>query len=208
MKKGNFKKDFFTIPNSITIVRVIAIPFLIWLMYLSPDKGPSTLHFWASWLFVIIAFTDLFDGYLARKWDQVTITGQFLDPLADKLLVTSMLIALVDLNRITGTIAILMIGRDLAISGLRSIAASEGITISASPLGKIKTTFQMFALMFLLIQGTYDWDFLFVKVPFDFNKQGNMFLYIALVISYVGAIEYVYNFIKVAFKDEKETPQS
>ena len=124
-------------------MRIIAIPFLVWFIYLSPSNAPSQYHFWAPWIFTIIGFTDILDGYLARKWNQTTVMGQLLDPLADKLLVTSMLIALVDQGRILGLIAILLIARDFAMSGLRSIASSRNIIIQARWWGKIKTLFQM-----------------------------------------------------------------
>ncbi len=199
MAKGDFKKDLFTVPNSLTMIRIIAIPFLVCFIYLSPENSPSEYHFWAPWLFTIIGFTDFFDGYIARKYNKTTVMGKLLDPLADKLLVTSMLIAFVDLHRVSGVIAILLIGRDFAMSGIRSIASSENIIIGASWWGKFKTTFQMIGLMFLLVQGKYIWYFGFASPMVDFNFLGNLSLYIALVLSYIGFFAYSHSFIKTVF---------
>ena len=199
MVRTKFKRDLLTIPNSLTMVRILAIPFLVWIIYQSPKDAPSVYHFWGPWLFTIIGFTDILDGYLARKWNQTTVMGKLLDPLADKLLVTSMLIAFVDQGKVLGVVAILLIARDFAMAGLRSIASSENIIIQARWWGKIKTMFQMIGLMFLLVQGKYVWHFGFASPMVNFNLIGNYSLYIAVVLSYVGFIIYFMNFIKQSF---------
>ncbi len=204
MAKGDFKKDLLTIPNSLTLMRIIAIPFLVLFIYLSPSEAPSEYHFWAPWIFTIIGFTDILDGYLARKWNQTTVMGELLDPLADKLLITSMLIAFVDQGRIMGLLAILLIARDFAMSGLRSIASSKNIIIKARWWGKIKTLFQMIGLMFLLVQGKYVWHFGFASPIVDFNRIGNYSLYIAVVLSYIGFIFYLISFIRKVFANEEK----
>ena len=199
MAKGDFKKDLLSIPNILTLMRIIAIPFLVWIIYLSPQKAPSQYHFWGPWLFTLIGLTDILDGYLARKWNQTTVMGQLLDPLADKLLVTSMLIAFVDQGRISGTIAILLIARDFAMSGLRSIASSMNIIIPAKWWGKMKTMFQMLGLNFLLIQGEYLWHLGFTSKITNFNLIGNYALYLATIFSYLGFFLYMKSFVKEAF---------
>jgi CDP-diacylglycerol--glycerol-3-phosphate 3-phosphatidyltransferase len=199
MVRTKFKRDLLTIPNVLTIMRIIAIPFLVWIIYLSPKDGPSVHHFWGPWLFTIIGFTDILDGYLARRWNQTTVMGKLLDPLADKLLVVSMLVALVDQGRVSGVLAVLLIVRDFAMSGLRSIASSENIIIQAKWWGKAKTMFQMIGLMFLLVQGKYVWHFGFASPLVNFNQIGNYSLYVATIVSYLGFILYFRDFIKKSF---------
>jgi len=144
------------IPNYLTIARIFFVPLLIAVMV----KERVLLHFngmvvtndlVALMIFWVAAATDLLDGYLARRWQQVTTIGTLLDPIADKLLVSAALIALVQERVVPAWLVVLLIGREFAVSGLRSIAASEGFTISASELGKTKTVFQVVAISLLMI---------------------------------------------------------
>lgn len=134
------------LPNSITLSRVATVPVLIWLLSAhSPIHTPGLQEAAASLLFVAAAITDGLDGYLARKRQQITTIGMLLDPLADKLLITAAYIALVAYNprMVPPWIAVLIIGREFLVSGLRSIAAAEGFTITASEIGKLKTVLQI-----------------------------------------------------------------
>jgi len=118
--------------------------------------GVTITHEWlALAIFLVAAVTDLLDGYLARKWGQVTTIGTLLDPIADKLLISAALISLVQVHAVPGWMVILIVGREFAISGLRSIAAAEGYTIKASDLGKTKMVAQVTAISFLLISIRY-----------------------------------------------------
>lgn len=144
------------IPNSLTIARIFFVPLLVAVLV----KERILLHFngavitndlIALMIFWIAAATDLVDGYLARRWQQVTTIGTLLDPIADKLLVSAALIALVQERVVPAWLVILLVGREFAVSGLRSIAASEGFTISASELGKTKTVSQVVAISLLMI---------------------------------------------------------
>lgn len=144
------------IPNSLTIARIFFVPLLVAVMV----KERILFHFngavitndvIALMIFWIAAATDLLDGYLARRWQQVTTIGTLLDPIADKLLVSAALIALVQERVVPAWLVVLLIGREFAVSGLRSIAASEGFTIGASELGKTKTVFQVIAISLLMI---------------------------------------------------------
>src|SRR5437763_6184407 len=135
-------------PNSLTILRIFFVPLLVAALVqenVALNVGP--LHATNEWLalaiFLSAAATDLLDGYLARRWQQVTTIGTLLDPIADKLLVSAALIALVQEKVVPAWLVVLLIGREFAVSGLRSIAASEGFTISASELGKTKTVSQV-----------------------------------------------------------------
>ena len=133
------------LPNKLTVMRVIMVPFFVVLM-LVPICG-QPCEGWCKWtalaVFIIAAFTDLFDGRIARKYKLVTNFGKFMDPLADKLLVCSALICLVELERIPAWIVIIIIGREFIISGFRLIAAEKGIVIAAGWWGKFKTAFNI-----------------------------------------------------------------
>ncbi|MBN2694655.1 CDP-diacylglycerol--glycerol-3-phosphate 3-phosphatidyltransferase [bacterium] len=195
------KQDFFNLPNSLTMLRILAIPLIIYFIY----QPAPIFHFWAPMTFTIVSITDFFDGFLARKMRLVSVLGKFLDPLADKLLINAMLIAFVHLDRIPFWVAILIILRDTTIDSLRSLASSEGVVIAASWWGKWKTAFQMFAMMFLLVHGTYYWNLLFYKPIVDFNYLGNIVLYIALAFSLWSGIDYFYKFLKNAFPKNSES---
>jgi len=144
------------IPNSLTIARIFIVPLLVVVLVkeriLFHFNGATVTNDWiALMIFWVAAATDLLDGYLARRWQQVTTIGTLLDPIADKLLVSAALIALVQERVVPAWLVVLLVGREFAVSGLRSIAATEGFTISASELGKTKTVSQVVAISLLLI---------------------------------------------------------
>ena len=144
------------LPNALTIARIFFVPLLVAALVEQSFSvrvfGTTITHEWlALAIFLVAAATDLLDGYLARRWGQVTTIGTLLDPIADKLLISSALISLVQVNAVAGWMVILIVGREFAISGLRSIAAAEGYTIRASDLGKTKMVAQVTAISFLLV---------------------------------------------------------
>jgi CDP-diacylglycerol--glycerol-3-phosphate 3-phosphatidyltransferase len=150
------------IPNSLTIARIFIVPLLVAVLVqeriaFSYHHALLTNDLIALLIFWIAAATDLLDGYLARRWKQVTTIGMLLDPIADKLLVSAALIALVQMRVIAGWLVVLLIGREFAVSGLRSIAAAEGYTISASELGKTKTFSQVIAISLLMLSIHRPW---------------------------------------------------
>ena len=132
------------LPNKLTLVRMILVP--VFLLFISVESIPYGFTL-ATVVFAIAAYTDHLDGKIARRDNLITNFGKFMDPLADKLLVTSALIALVDYNLIGAWIVVVIIAREFAVSGLRTIAASEGVVIAASMWGKIKTTTQIIAII-------------------------------------------------------------
>jgi CDP-diacylglycerol--glycerol-3-phosphate 3-phosphatidyltransferase len=143
------------IPNALTILRIFFVPVLV--AALVQEKiwfeldGVRVTNDWLSLaIFLVAAATDLLDGYLARRWKQVTTIGTLLDPIADKLLISAALISLVQIRALPGWMAVLIIGREFAVSGLRSIAAAEGYTIKASDLGKTKMFCQVVAISVML----------------------------------------------------------
>jgi CDP-diacylglycerol---glycerol-3-phosphate 3-phosphatidyltransferase len=148
------------LPNSLTILRIFFVPLLVAVLVQENVGfqlgGVSVTNEWlALGIFLSAAATDLLDGYLARRWRQVTTIGTLLDPIADKLLISAALIALVQVRLLPGWMAILVIGREFAVSGLRSIAAAEGYTIKASDLGKTKMVSQVAAISCLLLSGRH-----------------------------------------------------
>ena len=144
------------LPNSLTILRIFFVPLLVAALVqehvmLKIGGYTVTQEWFALAIFLTAAGTDLLDGYLARRWRQVTTIGTLLDPIADKLLVSAALISLVQVRALPGWMAILIVGREFAVSGLRSIAAAEGYTIKASDLGKTKMLSQVVAISVMLL---------------------------------------------------------
>jgi len=144
---------FFTVPTVLTWTRIIAIPLLIGVFYLGLEHGVQNLV--ATVMFVVFALTDWLDGYLARKLNQASAFGAFLDPVADKFLVCASLLVLVHLQRADVFVALIIIGREIAISALREWMAQIGASksVAVHMLGKVKTTVQMIAIPFLLFDG-------------------------------------------------------
>jgi len=144
------------LPNLLTLLRIFFVPLLVAAL-LAEDSGalwqrviPVSREMFALAIFLAAAVTDLLDGYLARRWGQVTTVGTLLDPIADKLLVSAALISLVEIHRTPAALVILIIGREFAVSGLRSIAAASGYTIKASDLGKTKMVAQVAAISLVI----------------------------------------------------------
>jgi len=147
--------------------------------------------FFAALVFGLASITDILDGYFARKYGTVTVLGKFLDPLADKLLISITMIMLIPLDRIPVWIVIVIIAREMAVTGLRGIAVSEGIVIQASTLGKYKTIFQSVAIVELCLHYSY--------LDVDFHVVGMAFLWAALVLTLWSGWEYFRQFKQVFF---------
>jgi len=162
------------LPNLLTLGRIAAVVIIV-LLLRNEGAGAGAL---AAGLFFFACLTDYWDGQLARKYSLTTTLGKFLDPLADKLLVVAILIMLVAMDReprLPGWLVVIIVGREMAVTGLRAIASGEGIVIPAEELGKYKMIFQMFALHGLLLHYTY--------VSIDFHLAGMYFLWISTVVS-------------------------
>lgn len=145
------------LPNALTLLRIFFVPLLVAVLveqnaYIA-WRGNTLIpnEFLALFIFLVAAVTDLVDGYLARRWGQVTTVGTLLDPIADKLLISAALISLVQIRQVPAWIVIVIVGREFAVSGLRSIAAAEGYTIKASELGKTKMVSQVIAIGLMLV---------------------------------------------------------
>jgi CDP-diacylglycerol--glycerol-3-phosphate 3-phosphatidyltransferase len=187
-RRRTLREDALNLPNLLTMARIVAIPLVLVLL----DRGGPRDCYWAALLFAGAAITDFLDGYLARKRGLVSVLGKFLDPLADKLIVMASLVWLVPMGRIAPWVVVLLLARDIAITGLRSIAASEGVVIAARDSGKSKTALQMVGILMLMIGYPYRMNFLVFDLGVvDLVHVGRWLIYISLVFSLASAAQYV-----------------
>jgi CDP-diacylglycerol---glycerol-3-phosphate 3-phosphatidyltransferase len=198
------------LPNSITMSRIIMIPLFLWI--LSPHfpwQTGGAQEVSAAVLFILASMTDGVDGYLARKRGQITTMGMLLDPLADKIMVTAAIIELVAYTPqiVKVWIAVVIIGREFLISGLRGIAASEGFTITASELGKLKTVVQIVAVASAILAHRWDhWQIGFLVIPMRWYAIAAV--YFTVLVSSISAIDYFIGFWKKidhASKDRRKS---
>jgi CDP-diacylglycerol--glycerol-3-phosphate 3-phosphatidyltransferase len=180
------------IPNRITISRILLIPIFILLLTLPLDWGNVSIgnetlpvvHLVSALLFIVASGTDWVDGYYARKYNLVTNLGKFLDPMADKLLVAAAFVLLVELNMAPAWLVIIILSREFAVTGLRLVAAGEGLVLAAGQMGKWKTTFQLVSIAFLLL---HDFPFSYLDLTVSI---GTILLYIALILTVVSGLDY------------------
>ena len=166
-------------PNKLTVARMIIVPFLV--VFLLTGWGGDANRYISLALFVVDSVTDWFDGYLARKNNLVTNFGKFMDPLADKLLVCSAMICMIELNRLPAWFVIIIIGREFIISGFRLIAAENGIVIAANYWGKFKTASQMIMIILLILH----FDGIFVTLE-------QLFIWLSLALTIISLITYIW----------------
>jgi CDP-diacylglycerol--glycerol-3-phosphate 3-phosphatidyltransferase len=176
-----------TPPNIVTLFRIATAPFLIWIMMYT---GPA-----ASWaaagVFFVATVSDYFDGYLARSYDSVSTLGKFLDPMADKLIVMTALIMLTGMARmphVPAWMVVVLVSREIMVTGLRAVAAAEGLIVAAEELGKYKMVLQSIAIHGLLIHYTY--------LHIDFFAAGMFILWIAMAVSVWSGIDYYVRVLK------------
>jgi CDP-diacylglycerol--glycerol-3-phosphate 3-phosphatidyltransferase len=181
-------EDARNLPNLLTFLRVLMIPLVLLLL----DRGAPRDCYWAAWVYALAAITDLLDGWLARRSGLVTIIGKFLDPLADKLIVTATLIWMVPMGRIPAWAVVLVICREITITALRSIAGAEGLVIAAGEGGKAKTALQMVGIICLLLGYPYELSLGFVDFGrVDLVHVGRLLIYTSLVFSITSAARYI-----------------
>lgn len=166
------------LPNKLTVARVLMIPFFV--LFTLVDLVPGYSKYIAVAIFIIASLTDLLDGKIARKYNLVTNFGKFMDPLADKLLVCSALICLVDLKMLPSWMVIVIISREFIISGFRLVASDNGVVIAASYWGKFKTTFQMLMIIVLLLD-----------LGGVFDAIGLVLTWIALILTVISLVDYL-----------------
>lgn len=178
-------------PNVLTTFRLLVIPIImILLIYTDPF-----INFVTALLFLVATLTDIVDGYIARKYNLVTNLGKILDPLADKLLVLIALIMLIPIDRVPAWMVALIVLRETGVTSLRAMAASEGIVIAASPLGKYKNLFQVIATISLIMHHTYPVISVHnVMLTLNFHKSGILIMWVALVLTLWSGFDYFYKF--------------
>jgi CDP-diacylglycerol---glycerol-3-phosphate 3-phosphatidyltransferase len=187
------------LPNYITLSRIAAIPLIVWILttsYLSPRQLTLRVSL-ASGLFILASITDGVDGYLARRRGQITTMGMLLDPLADKLMIAALYITLVELipSIVSVWVAIIIVGREFLISGLRSIAASEGFTIEASELGKFKMVIQIVSVVAAILALRWnEWLFGWLVIPVRLIAV--MSIWFMVAVSLISAGDYFWGFWK------------
>jgi len=199
------------LPNSITMSRIVMIPLLLWILssHFPWRASNGEQEIAASILFVLASITDGLDGYLARKRSQITTMGMLLDPIADKIMVTAALITLVAYNPqvVKVWIAVVIIGREFLVSGLRSIASSEGFTIEASDLGKLKTFTQIVAIVSAIVAHHWtQWQFGVLIIPVKWIAIAA--IYFTVLVSIISAVDYFVGFWKKidhASKDRRKS---
>lgn len=182
----------FNLPNILASLRILLAPVMFWII-LNPefftDNGWHITwnYYFASLLFVLASVTDFFDGYIARQWDQMTLLGAVIDPLADKMLTLAAFLGLMMIGEASAWAIYIIIVRELFITGLRTVAVSEGISVKASWAGKVKTVSQMIAIGFLLMH----WPF------------GDALLWIAVALTVYSGLEYIWGFKNAFVRDQK-----
>jgi CDP-diacylglycerol--glycerol-3-phosphate 3-phosphatidyltransferase len=180
-------KNIYTVPNILTACRFVIVPVL--LLLLQPGRG-DIIALAAFFLFLAGALTDLADGYLARKYGIESVLGKLMDPLADKMLVATPLIMLIPMGRIPAWVSLLIISREMAVTGLRGLAAASGIVVSASGLGKIKSIFQYTALCILIF------PIGLLPIPFLYDL-GRVILYVSLLLTLWSGFDYFVRLQKI-----------
>ncbi len=174
------------LPIGLTITRIVAVPLLL-VFLVSSSRVHAAI---AAAIFILASATDYFDGYFARRRNQVTTLGTLLDPIADKLLVASALVSLVQIDKVAAWVVFVIVGRELLVTGLRAVAASVGVIVAASRLAKWKTVSQYVAVTMLIIEKS-------VEAP-GFHVAATAVLWLALGLTIVSAVDYFYRFFRKA----------
>jgi CDP-diacylglycerol--glycerol-3-phosphate 3-phosphatidyltransferase len=187
-RRRSLAQDALNLPNLLTMGRIVMIPVCLFFL----DRNTPKDCFWAAIVFTGCALTDVLDGYLARKFGVVSVLGKFLDPLADKLIVMASLVWMVPMGRIPAWVVVVLLGREISVTGLRSIAASEGVVISAGQEGKTKTALQMIGIIALLLGYPYHLSYPGLDLGVvDVVKVGQALVYLSLVFSLASAAQYL-----------------
>ena len=199
--RRSLAQDAVNIPNLLTFARILMIPLCLWFL----DQDTPRAGFWSAIVFTLAAITDILDGYLARKLGVVSVLGKLIDPLADKLIVMATLVWLVPMGRMPAWAVIVLLAREFSVTALRSVAASEGVIISAGQEGKVKTALQMIGIIALLVGYPYHLSYFGLDLGIvDCMKVGRVLVYLSLVFSVASAAQYIGLFAAaVEAKEEK-----
>jgi len=198
-RRERLREEIFNAPNLMTLARIALIP--VYLALLGYENRHNS--FLAALVFSIAAISDWLDGWLARVSNKITTLGKFLDPLADKLIVLSALVMLLRLGRVPVWVVVVILAREFLISGLRTIAMSEGVVISASQGGKWKTSLQLSGIIALMVHYHYGIDYIFFRTMTDFQALGLTLLYLSLIPGIASAIDYIRAFYTLDTGDSR-----
>ncbi len=199
--RKSLAQDAVNLPNLLTFARILMIPLCLYFL----DQDTPRSGFWSAIVFTLAATTDLLDGYLARKLNVVSVLGKLIDPLADKLIVMATLVWMVPMGRMPTWAVIVLLAREFSVTALRSVAASEGVIISAGQEGKTKTALQMIGIIALLVGYPYHLSFAWLDLGVvDCGRVGRVLVYLSLVFSVASAAQYIGLFAQaVEAKEEK-----
>lgn len=195
------------LPNRLTILRMILVPFVI--LFMIPIDGwtfwnefvaSQTAHIIALILFCIASLTDFLDGYISRKYNLVTNMGKFLDPIADKLLVISTFTALVQLNRIHSFVVVIVLARELVVTGLRLLAVEQGKVIAASVWGKAKTTTQIIAIIWLMLEPIIYMANPLIAASHTLQIIGDILVLLSVILTLISGLDYLFKNIEILRK--------
>ena len=184
--QDNVKNEIWNLPNSLTLLRIFLVPILVVVLLTKYS------NFLGLGIFLVAAITDFFDGYFARRLNKTTRLGALLDPIADKLLMSAAFISLVELGLAKAWMVVIIIGREFAVSGLRSIAAQRGVTIAASPLGKTKMVTQVIAISLLIV--AYELG--------EFRFTSVIALWLVMLFALVSGVDYFIKFARAVLREE------
>ncbi len=198
--RRSFRRELLNLPNAITFARIALIPVFLWFTYFESRVD----SFIAAVVYAFTSATDFLDGWTARRLNLVTVIGKFLDPLADKLIVMAALVMLVHLGRVGAWVVIVIMAREFIVTGLRTIAMSEGLVIPAGQEGKYKTALQLAGISFLLLHYTYPIDAWAFSFDLDANRVGTWLLYVSLVFSVLSAVFYFRDFARVVYHQDRQ----
>ncbi len=196
-------KEFWNLPNMLTLGRIAVIPVFVWFTY---DATPL-YSFLAAVVFTVASVTDVIDGYLARRWNLVTVVGKFMDPLADKLIVMAAMVMMVRLGRLAAWVVIVLLAREFIVIGLRTIAAGEGMVIAAGQEGKWKTSVQLCGIIALCVHYVHPLNLIWATFDVDYNTVGKVLMYISMVLSVWSAGVYFRAFLRMLARGQRETTQ-
>ncbi|MDQ6799631.1 MAG: CDP-diacylglycerol--glycerol-3-phosphate 3-phosphatidyltransferase [Acidobacteriota bacterium] len=183
----NVRNEIWNLPNSLTLLRIFLVPLLVVVLL------TKFSDFVGLAIFLVAAITDYFDGYFARRLNKTTRLGALLDPIADKLLMSAAFISLVELGLAKAWMVVIIIGREFAVSGLRSIAAQRGVTIAASPLGKTKMVTQVIAISLLIV--AYELG--------EFRFTSEIAIWLVMLFALVSGVDYFIKFARAVLRDER-----
>src|SRR4051812_2937542 len=189
----HYSNEIWNVPDALTLFRIFLVPFLV-VVLLTKFSGSE---YAGLTIFLVAAITDFFDGYFARRYNKITKLGALLDPMADKLLMSAAFISLVELGLARAWMIVIILGREFAVDGLRSIAAQQGVTIAASPLGKTKTVSQVIAVSLLIV--SYELG--------DYKFIADLSLWVVMVFALVSAVDYFIKFSRALFLDHPVNDQ-